>query len=76
MNFSTRKLQAIQSGVLQVEKSNSDIQFHRLLQAFDRCHIEDEDRERLLAMFYALEYEVLKTSFKSLKGNGVKRYGR
>ena len=60
-----------------MEKSDSAIQFHRLMEAMDKWHIQEEDREKLLSLTYSFGYDALKVLYQSqVKRHGGKRNGR
>ena len=50
-----------------MKKTDSAIQFHKLLSAMDRYGVDEEDREQLLAFIYAAFYEFMRMLYKSKK---------
>lgn len=50
-----------------MKRTDSDVQFHKLLSAMDRYGVNDDDRERLLAFIYTATYEYMRLLYKSKK---------
>ncbi len=50
-----------------MKKSDSSIQFDKLMSAMDRYGVDADDREQLLAFIYAVFYEYMKLLYKSKK---------